>query len=506
MDDRFLTMGIVLDLETNRSEIEQIRLKGLKIGLCHGDFNLMHPGHIEQFEYAKSIVDILIVSVTHDEIVNQSISGPLFALNDRLRFLKNFSLIDYIVVSQTKTSVDIIKVIRPDFFFKGPESLNFTTEHITNSSKEEREINLLGGKVVYTQGFQVDSSNLGKMVFPQFTSESIGWLNSIKQKFNINDIYSKLDEISKLKVVLIGEIIIDRYTEVEALAKTGKDPILAFHIKKSETFPGGILAIREIISNWVHSVDVISSEIRPEFKDFLETPPKNTNFHLIPTSSPTITKHRFIDRGSNCKLFETYDFDPNYIEENDHSNFFPLATILTADLVMVADYGHGLIQDKIVRVISEHANYLCVNVQSNAGNRGFNTLEKYPKADFFTANSGELQLQSRSLNPNYHKLMSDLISSKKSKAAIMTEGERGLTVFKQDINHKAPALAIKVVDKVGAGDSVFAISSLLSKVDTPIEIIGLLSNLVAANEVLRRGHSKSISLDELKEQIKSLFS
>jgi sugar/nucleoside kinase (ribokinase family) len=149
--------------------------------------------------------------------------------------------------------------------------------------------------------------------------------------------------------------------------------------------------------------------------------------------------------------------------------------------------------------------HLAVNVQTNAGNRGFNTLSKYPKIDFFTVNSRELQLELRSKNVNFSsvvpKLMGDLGASK----AVLTLGAEGILIFDGGFQIKVPAFATKIVDKVGAGDSVFAISSLLSFTNCPPEITGLVANIVAAHEIAKVGHQTPLTLGDIKKQIRSLL-
>lgn len=498
-------LGTVIDLRSDNTIFEKIRQDGKKLGLCHGVFDLLHPGHITHFEFARRYADVLIVSVTKDEFVKKGPSRPYFALEERIRFLKNIKLIDFVVVSPEETAVSIIETVRPDFYFKGSEYKDSSKDYTGNISIEEQAVSRCGGRIVFTDGFNSSSSALINKALSDFPSNTQKWLDEFRKKFTANQIYSSLDKISELKVTLIGETILDKYTEVDALSKTSKHPILAFHIRKTEIFGGGILAIQDNISTWVKSVDVITSQASDGLTSFLEAAPKNTFFHHVTNPSPAITKHRYIDRGTNQKLFETYDFDPNYFQQNHDFGLSLTSTVSSADVVLIADYGHGMLTESMIPVITRDAKYLCVNVQANAGNRGFNTVEKYPQVNFFTANSGELQIQSRSMYPDYYKLMGELISKKGADYALMTDGERGLSVFHNGTHCNAPALASKVVDKVGAGDSVFAISSLLARVDTHIEIIAFLSNLVAANEVLFRGHSKHVKLSELKKQVKAIL-
>ena len=406
--------------------IKDKKSRGLRIGLCHGVFDLVHIGHIVHFKEAKSLVDCLIVSITADAFVNKGPGRPLFYQDQRMEFLSELEVLDYIVISNHMTADKIIELVRPDLYFKGSDYKTF--EH-------------------------------------DFTG----------------NIQSEADLVQKY-------------------------PLLAFHLGETEVFAGGVLAIASTMQKWVKTLTLITctgnSDAQLEgFIQKIDCIPV-----LIKTSSPNITKHRYLDKGTKQKLFETYDFDPNYFSIRDISNELPQKLLQSADVVVVADYGHGMLESKALDLIARLSSFLCVNVQANAGNRGFNNFDKYPRFDFFTANSGELQIQSRKTYPDYEKLIRDIMVAKQASCAILTQGERGLTVYDRDSFGFAPALATNIIDKIGAGDSVLAISSLLVRVGAPLEIVAFVSNLVAAKEVSHLGHQKPLSLGDLKRQINSVLS
>ena len=56
---------------------------GKKVVMCHGVFDLLHLGHIKHFEKAKSLGDILVVSITADKFVNKGPGRPAFNESDR---------------------------------------------------------------------------------------------------------------------------------------------------------------------------------------------------------------------------------------------------------------------------------------------------------------------------------------------------------------------------------------------------------------------------------------
>jgi bifunctional ADP-heptose synthase (sugar kinase/adenylyltransferase) len=112
----------------------------------------------------------------------------------------------------------------------------------------------------------------------------------------------------------------------------------------------------------------------------------------------------------------------------------------------------------------------------------------------------------RNRNPDYQQIVPVLIASMKVKCAIVTLGGDGLMVFDNKGGYeKVPALAGKLVDKVGAGDAVFAMASLLAKIGASLKVIGFLSNLVAAHEVSQLGHEKSLSQADLRKHAKSIL-
>ena len=93
--------------------------KQKKIVLCHGVFDVLHHGHIKYFEEAKKSGDILVVSLTADEFVNKGPGRPYFNFKFRSETLEAIQTIDYICKSKFDTSLEVIKLLKPDFYCKG---------------------------------------------------------------------------------------------------------------------------------------------------------------------------------------------------------------------------------------------------------------------------------------------------------------------------------------------------------------------------------------------------
>ena len=106
-------------IKTNE-ELEKLRIKfkNKKIGLCHGVFDIVHLGHIKHFEQAKKKVDILLVSVTADKFVKKGFSQPYNNENKRVLFLSSINFIDYVFLNDFPTADSVIKLLKPNFYFK----------------------------------------------------------------------------------------------------------------------------------------------------------------------------------------------------------------------------------------------------------------------------------------------------------------------------------------------------------------------------------------------------
>ena len=100
--------------------LKKVRIKK-KIVLCHGVFDVVHFGHIKHFEAAKKYGDFLIVSLTKDKYIKKSIKGTAFNEIQRLNFLSKLEMIDAVVLSDTESSEDTIKTIKPNFYVKGSD-------------------------------------------------------------------------------------------------------------------------------------------------------------------------------------------------------------------------------------------------------------------------------------------------------------------------------------------------------------------------------------------------
>jgi len=137
-----------VDTFTSR-KIFGLKASGKTVGLCHGGFDLLHPGHIKHFESAKTLCDYLFVSVTSDRFVAGRKGSGRPVLTDRLRAYSVAALefVDYVVITDYQKGVEVIEKLKPSFYIKGPDYKNKTTPGIT---AEREAIKSVGGEIRYT--------------------------------------------------------------------------------------------------------------------------------------------------------------------------------------------------------------------------------------------------------------------------------------------------------------------------------------------------------------------
>lgn len=492
------------------SEIRLIAHIKKRIVLCHGVFDVVHPGHLEHLESAKKFGDVLVVGVTADKYVNKGPDRPLFDEIRRAAFLAALEIVDYVYIVHADSAIPAIQVFKPDFYVKGPDYKDNSNDITGKIDLERAEVERFGGQIAYTEGFTSSSTMLINNHLTPKESVISSWRDEYKKAVSLTESLDWIDRLSQVDVNVLGETIIDAYTSCKPLAKSSKDPILAFHRFTTQKFLGGVLAIADSSSNWSRSTSVTSvggTDLALHLREINKDTNFKTNF-ILEDVSPTILKHRFFDMNSGNRVFEYYNFNPEDIKESTQGSILQSISEKLRDgaLFLVADYGHGFFTDQIIDKLCKSDLFLAVNTQANAGNRGFNTFAKYPKIDFLCLNGGELELELRKKDLDYSSVVPSIMKEKGCRNVVVTLGGEGLLVF--DANggqFRTPALAAKIVDKVGAGDSVLAIASMLSFLGAPKEVIGLLASVVAAFEVSQLGHKNAIDTVSLKKSVKGLL-
>ncbi|MEK7584813.1 MAG: PfkB family carbohydrate kinase, partial [Patescibacteria group bacterium] len=320
-----------------------------------------------------------------------------------------------------------------------------------------------------------------------------------------------LESIRGLKMLVIGETVIDEYRYVKPLGLTPKGNVVVFNAESDELMAGGIVACANHAAGFVDRVDILSmlgtkGESYEELVRSKLKPNVSAKF-FYRKDAATIRKTRYVDASLN-KLFSVYQFleDRPVSAELDAQIREELSRVLPEyDVVICLDYGHGMLSAETMRFLGEKAKFLAVNAQTNGTNIGYNLITKYPKADFICLDELEMRLAAHDRLSPAEELLPLIASRVNAKCAIVTRGHKGcLTLDEQGALTAVGVTSSEVVDTVGSGDAFLAIAAPCAAVGLPMEMVGFIGNAVGALAVGIVGNRGAVDPDAVRNLLRQL--
>jgi rfaE bifunctional protein kinase chain/domain/rfaE bifunctional protein nucleotidyltransferase chain/domain len=500
----------IVELEELADIISRLKAENKKVILSHGVFDLLHVGHIRHFNVAKKYGDVLITTITPDRYVNKGPHRPAFEERLRAESIAALDPVDYVAINKWSNAVETIKLLKPDVYVKGSDYAN-PNDDVTGGIMLEREaIEDVGGELKFTEEITFSSSKLLNTFFSVFPKDADEYLFNFSKRFTTEEVIEYIEQMKMLKILVVGEAIIDEYHYGQSIGKSGKESMIALKYLSQEKFAGGSLAIANHVSNFCDNVDLFTILGEKENQEkFIESHlNKNINriFHYR-KNSPTIVKRRYLEKSPMRKLLEFYVFNDSRLDEQQSKEINDnLQNILPDyDVVIVADFGHGMFDDNVIDVITKQSKFVGVNTQSNAGNMGYNTISKYPRADYICIDEPEIRLDGRNKEEKLEVLMQKLSKKLACNNITITRGISGCLVYSGDGFVHIPAFSGKVIDSMGAGDAFLSITTPLVSTGTPMEIVGFIGNAVGAMAVTIIGNKEPIDKISLLKYIKTIM-
>jgi rfaE bifunctional protein nucleotidyltransferase chain/domain len=490
----------LLTLDQLAGFAEAARKNGQTVVLAHGTFDLLHMGHVRHLEQARQAGDMLVVTITGDPHVNKGPGRPVFTGTLRAEMVAALSCVDRVAINDSATAENVIRLIKPDVYVKGSDYAD-ENDDLTGKIRDERDaVEAYGGHVHFTYDITFSSSSLLNRHFDVFEPRVREYLDSVRERVKLDDFVQCIESIADKSVLLVGDTIIDEYHYVSPLGKSPKENLIPTLYRNAEVFAGGVIAAANHVAGFCRDVHVVTClGENDESSDIVRRSLKpNVRLTVIERpAAPTTRKRRFVEADYLRKLFEVYFMDDaplaGAIEDRVTANIAKFAP--EADVVIVTDFGHGMVTPRVREELMTRSRFLAVNAQSNSANHGFNLITKYRRADYICIDAPEARLAVGDPHVEIELIASEYLPSRvECSRLILTHGRRGI-----------PAFTGRAVDTMGAGDAFLAITSPMVATGADMEMIGFVGNAVGAIKIGIVGHRQSVEKIPLLKYLNTLL-
>jgi rfaE bifunctional protein kinase chain/domain/rfaE bifunctional protein nucleotidyltransferase chain/domain len=501
----------ILFLDELIKKVEYLKQSGKVIVQTHGVFDLIHPGVINHLISAKKNGDYLVVTVIKDKDVRRGPGRPIFPEDLRIENVATLEIVDYTCLVDDETPFECINKIKPDIFAKGQAYKERDRRIHEKIFKEEREFYFGKTKIIETSGFSFSTSQIINNFLEIYPEETKAFLKNFSNSYTFTCILESLEKLKKLRILLVGDGIIDEYHYCSSMGKSAKSPIVVNKYITHEVFAGGAFAVANHVSglcNNVHLVTLLGNNKSKEDYILNKLKPNVRTKFFFRDDAPTIVKKRYINQYLNQKLFEI-----NYLNDISINDGLEVTIIEYLsrempkhDLVLISDFGHGFITKKIIDTISRQAKAIAVNAQTNAANVGYNLITKYQRPNYVCMDEDEARLAAQEKYQAIDDVAYYIKQTLKTDNLIITLGKKGSIGI--NIHNEicyTPIFSTKVVDTVGAGDAFFAFTAPLAVLGLPLELISFIGNAVGALAVQIMGNKKPVEKYELLEFIHTIL-
>jgi rfaE bifunctional protein kinase chain/domain len=478
-----------------------------RVIMCHGTFDIVHPGHLRHLMYAKEKASLLIASVTADEHIMKANHRPFVPQELRAANLAALEMVDFVIVDPNPTPIEQMRVLQPDFFAKGYE---YFANGVPPKTQEELDtLAEYGGEMVFTPGDIVYSSsalieaappNLGiEKLLALMDSEGIGF----------DDLRTALHSLTGLKVHVVGDTIVDTYSYCSLLGATAKSPTFSVKHDFSEQFAGGAAVVARHMKTAGADVTFTTvlgdDDLRHFVVDELEKAGVHVSASVDPTR-PTTHKERFIADG--YKMLQVDRVDNRSVGPRAMAELKRSIQGTPSDLVVFSDFRHGIFNRQTIGEFKAAIpDGVLKAADSQVSNRWGNILD-FTGFDLITPNEREARFALGDQDSVVRPLALDLFKRAQSRYLILKLGERGLISYRTAGPHPRDFFTIDTFvdhleDPIGAGDALLSYASLAVARTNNIVIASILGALGAAVVCERQGNTP-VTPREVDEKISVL--
>ncbi|MDH3655056.1 MAG: PfkB family carbohydrate kinase [Myxococcales bacterium] len=456
-------------IESLQAERSRLRKAGKTVVQCHGCFDIVHPGHIRYLRMARSLGDVLVVTVSADDVVMKGYDRPYIPEDLRLDNLAELACVDYVALSEDDWAGPVLEAIQPDIYVKGRE---YESKNDPRFAKEKKIVEAYSGRVVLGSGDVIFSSTeIGRRKGNTLDMEQ----QKIQRFCQVNAINparlkNAIAAFSDLKVLVLGDAILDQYSHCEGARVASESPIVSVKPISEEWFIGGagLIARQAAILGAKPTFITCCEEDESFLRIRASLERSGVEVHNLPAPGRrAYTKTRYLVGGKKVFKVDRGNPAPIPIETSDELMIMLQEQLDKHDGLIVTDFGYGLFGPTLANAIPKIADRCGKPYFADVSTNGQANILKFSRPQLATPTEDELRFALGDAESGISNLASRYYAASGAKGLIVTMGRRGSLCFRppRDDGDRLrtdylPALEIHEVDAVGAGDVFLTGASL----------------------------------------------
>jgi len=478
-----------------------------RVIMCHGTFDLVHPGHIRHLIYAKSKADILVTSLTSDQHIAKANFRPFVPQMLRAMNLAALEVVDYVIVDENPTPIENLKFIQPDFFAKGYE---YNKGGMHPKTKEEHDaLASYGGEILFTPGDIVySSSHIIESEPPNLAADKLHVLLAA-ENLGFDDLHRTIDSFQGVKIQVVGDTIVDSYTYCTLIGGNTKTPTFSLKFEEQRDFVGGAGIVAKHMKQAGAVVKFTTVLGDDALKDFVVKDLEASGVQcdaVIDRTRPTVQKNLFTAGGYRMLKVDKLDNRP--ISDKILAHITASLQAGGSDAIVFSDFRHGIFNPQTIPplIAAMPAGPLRI-ADSQVASRWGNILE-FQGFDLITPNEREARFALGDQDSTVRPLALELYKRAHCKYLILKMGERGLITYRAPDPEVRSFFTIdpftdRVVDAVGAGDALLSYATLSLRV-TGNPVIASILGTVAAGLACERDGNVPIEPAEMHKRLRHI--
>ena len=471
-----------------REELRELigpRPRAAKVIMCHGAFDLVHPGHLRHLMYARGKADVLVASLTCDTHISKASYRPFVPQQLRAMNLAALEVVDYVIIDEQPTPLENLTFLQPDYFAKGYE---YMSEGVHPRTQKEIDVlNSYGGEIILTPGDVVlSSSRFIEAMPPNLGAEKLHALME-SEGVTFDDLRQALDRCYGRRVHVLGDTIVDSYNYCTAIgSSTSKTPTLSVKLEEQVDFVGGAAIVARHLR--AAGADVVFSTVLGDDanQQFVLREMEKHGIRCQPVidpTRPTVNKAAYIANGYRLLKVDRVDNRP--ISEKTLNHFKAALSASDVDAYVFSDFRHGIFSKATISELTGALKAGPLRIaDSQLASRWGNILD-FHGFDLITPNEKEARFALGDQDSVVRPLALELYKRAGCKTLILKMGERGMMTYRapsHDVRafFQIDTFAGKIVDPMGAGDALLAYATVLLAATGNNVIASILASMAAA--------------------------